>query len=874
MKGPSLVMMTILMAAILSCGHVMPICAQGGGLISIKGPSGQSVRENVWLEVWTWTAPVKGPVMFDTRGSDVDTVLLVFSGSRDNATEVVRNDVGETLQSGVRFTAQQDQVYYVGVRTRGRVLGTIVLNWRPSLAGETFIASVEVDIPGPDGLRAVGREITWIAPAPEVDGFTKGWHHNRNSGGDLHGLQISVGDTEIVVEQWLNGVRQATASYRGGEPLRFNSYTEGELDGVQYGMSGEENWVFATTRDGALHGPFGSYVGGEPGGIFGTFSDGELEGLLHTINEEGWVYEVYEDDTRHGPFGTYNADGQKDGPFGIYTKGRKDPGEVYWTNGQREPETKNSPPLPRPNVPEEITFYPSVTETLYLAGSNMFFWDPDGDTLQYFVSSEPPGMFNTLPDGSGSLYGSRLTLNSGLTNSAFDPSASLGTSGRATVTACDPDGLCAEITFKVVVQPEFVRRDPGDFLVEAAYCKTPLVENHRPVAEIEICAHDLDYEDGDRVALRLRGRITGYDNPPSPCNYDACLDFDPLLNSWSCKTVQVQGIGSIGTLQYYLEVSSDEISWWDWDWITQPLCQAGWSPDCFVGPELFDHPGTEVHRGELIVRSRIDGGRVREWQMRGREAYSEGMIGVRFMGLEPEDPRCAEDSGTVEFRITDACDDSQAIHSRLFQNESSGTPWTAQWPSERDYYYVAQSYNVESFVRVPCPAGQRVCYGAESADGQQSWGVGLGGNESCSGCCRSCPDNGDANFVRRLGCSQDAPPSGQNARVPNGTTAEVAVTVRLPSSVYPECTVYFYKGPEVQKLISDYVQESDDSILGNVCPDSYKGRQPVMCKYDLRDVDPDNPYTLIARLSYEYPDPLYRRRAQSYCTGAGGTLLQ
>ena len=109
--------------------------------------------------------------------------------------------------------------------------------------------------------------------------------------------------------------------------------------------------------------------------------------------------------------------------------------------------------------------------------------------------------------------------------------------------------------------------------------------------------------------------------------------------------------------------------------------------------------------------------------------------------------------GTIKFRITDACDDGQAIHYRLFQDESRDTPWTARWPSEQDNAYVTRSYDVEGFSRIPCP-GKRVCYGAESADGRRSWGVGLEGNKGCSGCCRSCPDSGEeADFVKRLICS-------------------------------------------------------------------------------------------------------------------------
>ena len=109
--------------------------------------------------------------------------------------------------------------------------------------------------------------------------------------------------------------------------------------------------------------------------------------------------------------------------------------------------------------------------------------------------------------------------------------------------------------------------------------------------------------------------------------------------------------------------------------------------------------------------------------------------------------------GTIKFRITDACDDGQAIHYRLFQDESNdNSPWAARWPSEQDKAYVARADGAEGFSRIPCP-GKRVCFGAESADRRRRWGVGLDGNQGCSDCCRSCPDSGEADFVKRLICS-------------------------------------------------------------------------------------------------------------------------
>ena len=567
---------------------------------------------SVW---WTWTAPASGTVMFDTRGSDFDTLLAVYTGdSLNRLAEVASNDNAdeEEDQSALRFLAQQDQTYHVAVDGHNGETGAIVLTWRPAPVSETFIASVEASIPGPNGLTAVGRDVIWIAPAPEVDGLARGWHSKRNSNGDLHGLQINVGDTQIVVEQWLNGARQTRASYRDGKPSgAFNSFANGDRDGIQYHIyNGETDWFFTTHRDGTLHGPFGEYVDGESEGDFGTFSDGELEGMLHTIGEEDWSFETYEDGTHHGPYGTYNTDGQKDGPFGIYTDGLKNSGEVYWTDGEREPGTENRAPLPKPdNVPREITFsaesaafgftgwtpeggYSRMYDSLNLS-VNLFFWEPDGDTLEYFVSSLPSGIFHTT--SGGKVPSASLEL---------DESATPSTSGYAWLKACDPEGLCAEVEFNVFVQSEVTRKDPGEFTVNAPYCKQ--IENPpAPLHEVEICARDLMHEDGDSLHMTIRALRDNYRGPVT-------LSF-PLSNTPTCKTVRLRGkieYGGSVTYDFALDAQSMKGGllhwpWWNWD-TAQPLCEIFRTPDCFVGPKLWRHPGIEENRGALTVRTSID----------------------------------------------------------------------------------------------------------------------------------------------------------------------------------------------------------------------------------------------------------------------------
>ena len=88
---------------------------------------------SVW---WTWTAPATGEVTFDTRGSSIDTLLAVYTGTHLNRlTPVASNDDASSggRQSEVGFTAQQGRPYHVAVDGYGGATGNIVLINRPEI---------------------------------------------------------------------------------------------------------------------------------------------------------------------------------------------------------------------------------------------------------------------------------------------------------------------------------------------------------------------------------------------------------------------------------------------------------------------------------------------------------------------------------------------------------------------------------------------------------------------------------------------------------------------------------------------------------------------------------------------------------------------
>ena len=133
----------VVLIAIMNVGYVRPGSAQSEDdelVVRISGASGQSVRTNVWLAAWDWTAPATGLVTFDTRGSDFDTLLSVFDNS--SGTRVGANFDDDPVtpdHTEVRFTAQQGRLYgiYAVRDLEGGSIepGTIVLNWQSSSPG-------------------------------------------------------------------------------------------------------------------------------------------------------------------------------------------------------------------------------------------------------------------------------------------------------------------------------------------------------------------------------------------------------------------------------------------------------------------------------------------------------------------------------------------------------------------------------------------------------------------------------------------------------------------------------------------------------------------------------------------------------------------
>ena len=84
--------------------------------------------KSVW---WKWTATIDTIMVFDTFGTDFDTVLAVYTGtSVDALTEVASNDdSNDEFQSIVTFIPTIGTTYYIAVDDYDNVGGDVVLNW-------------------------------------------------------------------------------------------------------------------------------------------------------------------------------------------------------------------------------------------------------------------------------------------------------------------------------------------------------------------------------------------------------------------------------------------------------------------------------------------------------------------------------------------------------------------------------------------------------------------------------------------------------------------------------------------------------------------------------------------------------------------------
>lgn len=102
----------------------------------------------------------------------------------------------------------------------------------------------------------------------------------------------------------------------------------------------------------------------------------------------------------------------------------------------------------------------------------------------------------------------------------------------------------------------------------------------------------------------------------------------------------------------------------------------------------------------------------------------------------------------VVWTIEDGCNDGEPIEYRFFIIRDRQI--VAIWPS-RSEVYVASTFGSEYTTTVSPGRGGQVCYGAST--GNTYWGIGIDGDESCSGCCYNIPTGGRIDVSRTLTCN-------------------------------------------------------------------------------------------------------------------------
>jgi fibronectin type 3 domain-containing protein len=119
--------------------------------LDLGGGSSQSVVKTVW---WTWTAPANGRFTFDTSGSEIDSVLGIWSGSALNALtlEAADDDSGSANTSLVSFQATSGMTYSTQVGSCcGNDGGAIELAWDATPANDAFANANTTAMTGSSG---------------------------------------------------------------------------------------------------------------------------------------------------------------------------------------------------------------------------------------------------------------------------------------------------------------------------------------------------------------------------------------------------------------------------------------------------------------------------------------------------------------------------------------------------------------------------------------------------------------------------------------------------------------------------------------------------------------------------------------------------
>lgn len=177
----------------------------------------QSVAASLW---WTYTPAVNGSVLIDTAGSQVDTVVGVYTNNTLASLKLVvsTNDIGNRKQAFVIFDAKAGTAYRIAVASYDtNSTGTIRMAVIPGGSPDTTAPSVTVTSPI-SGLTVTTNRVilvgTAIDPDPNPSGLQQINIRVNKVGLDLAGSSAAVSSSvlaSLISSNW----SQAIGLYEG-----------------------------------------------------------------------------------------------------------------------------------------------------------------------------------------------------------------------------------------------------------------------------------------------------------------------------------------------------------------------------------------------------------------------------------------------------------------------------------------------------------------------------------------------------------------------------------------------------------------------------------------------------------------------------------
>lgn len=185
--------------------------------------SGGDGNSSVW---WRWTAPSSGWIEIHTFGSDVDTLLSVYTGSAlDTLSLIAFNDDSTSAQSRVRFEAAAGELYSIQVSGFLNNTGAINLALLPSTTPQPLILnkitlSADVVNLREDSPVSITARIDFSGP----NGLELALMTFSSDNGDLWQVQSEDEEMKLISGSPLAGVYETTFVFPPYRPPGYWSF--------------------------------------------------------------------------------------------------------------------------------------------------------------------------------------------------------------------------------------------------------------------------------------------------------------------------------------------------------------------------------------------------------------------------------------------------------------------------------------------------------------------------------------------------------------------------------------------------------------------------------------------------------------------------